>query len=201
MWNGWYNSRYFGMDSLIDCDVNVAVGQVGLGVVQVVQGLKITGTDSNISRLASRWTGVMRRREQMLCNYRTWVFSSFPKLFVLTYYLSENTLNHHGLISVFLYHFFPSLSLCQLSQWGFVLKQVCSPAVPRLISHQSRCCTVNQSSVNKALSSPSLSWPHALGKQKLTDYKREERRGKAARTVLYSHKQPSKKYEPITYLI
>lgn len=45
------------------CDVNVAVGQFGLGVVQAVQGLKITGTD-NISRLASRWTGVMPRREQ-----------------------------------------------------------------------------------------------------------------------------------------
>lgn len=41
------------MDTLIDCDVNVAVGQFGLGVVQAVQGLKITGTD-NISRLASR---------------------------------------------------------------------------------------------------------------------------------------------------
>lgn len=39
--------------TLIDCDVNVAVGQFGLGVVQAVQGLKIPGTD-NISRLASR---------------------------------------------------------------------------------------------------------------------------------------------------
>lgn len=126
MWNGWYNSRYFGMDSLIDCDVNVAVGQVGLGVVQVVQGLKITGTDSNISRLASRWTGVMRRREQMLCNYRTWVFSSFPKLFVLTYYLSENTLNHHGLISVFLYHFFPSLSLSASFHNGALFSNRCA---------------------------------------------------------------------------
>lgn len=58
---------------------------------------------------------------------RTQVFSSFPKIFVLTDYLSENVLNHHGFISVFSALLF-SLSLGQLSHWSFVLKQVCSPA-------------------------------------------------------------------------
>lgn len=71
------------------------------------------------------------------------------------------------------------LSHRRLSHRGFVLKQVCSPAVPQLIFHQSeRCSESALPGPNKALCSPFL-WPHALGKQRLTDYKGEDRMGRA----------------------
>lgn len=79
------------------------------------------------------------------------------------------------------------LSLYQLSHRGFVLKQVCSPAVDFPSEWVLQWVITEQT-----LSSPALALPHALGKQRLTDYKGEERMGRAP--VLYCiHKKPNKK--------
>lgn len=68
-------------------------------------------------------------KKQTDVQFQMWtqVFSSFPKIFVMTDYLSENAFNHHGFISVFSTPLF-FRSLGQLSHWSFVLKQVCFPA-------------------------------------------------------------------------
>lgn len=121
-------------------------------------------------------------KKRTAVQFQTWtqVFSSFPEIFVLTDYLSENALNHHGFLSVFsTLLFFRSLG--QRSHWSFVLKQVCFPAGRENI-FQSRW-------VSPAWTKLSLVYHDLMGSVNKTH--RLEKRQEAVRSELLSQKVKS----------